>query len=300
MAYIRTFGEIPGNPEGKLYVDREELRLAGLHAHQRNGISGTKADGADAIVLNGGYPDDRDEGDLIIYTGEDGQDANKRQIADQTITRGNAGLVRSQMERLPVRVIRGYEEKSEHAPTEGYRYDGLYRVVRHWFKTRADGFRVLQFRLEKITEAEILLDLPQDIDVGDSGSQSTSDSPVGRTERVTQRLNRKASVVRNIKKWHNNACQVCDTTIELPGGPASEVAHIQGLGEPHNGPDREENALCLCPNDHLRFDYGAIYLTDDLEVIDARTGQAIGALRTHPKHSIDLRYVRQHRGYWTK
>ncbi|GAA1638080.1 YDG/SRA domain-containing protein [Nonomuraea maheshkhaliensis] len=300
MAYIRTFGEIPGNSEGTLYVDREELRLAGLHAHKQNGISGTEAEGADAIVLNGGYPDDWDEGDLIIYTGQGGQDARKRQVADQTITRGNAGLVRSQMERLPVRVIRGHEEKSEHAPTEGYRYDGLYRVVRHWFKTRADGFRVLQFRLEKITEAETLPDLPQDIDVGDLGSQSTSDGLVSRTERVTQRLNRKVSVVRNIKKWHNDICQVCDTTIELPGGPASEVAHIQGLGEPHNGPDREENALCLCPNDHLRFDYGAIYLNDDLKVIDAKTGQAIGALRTHPKHSIDLRYVRQHRSYWTK
>ncbi len=204
------------------------------------------------------------------------------------------------MERLPVRVIRGYKAKSKFSPTKGYRYDGLYRVVRHWFKKRDDGFRVVQFRLEKITDAETLLDRPQDIGADDPELKSATADPVSRTERVTRQLNRKASVVRNIKKWHNNVCQVCHTTIELPGGPASEVAHIQGLGEPHNGPDREENALCLCPNDHLRFDYGAIYLTDDLKVIDAKTGQAIGALRTHPRHSIDLRYVRQHRSYWTK
>lgn len=69
VTYIRTFGEIPGHPEGTTYRSRDELRRAGLHAHNQAGISGTPRDGADAIVLNGGYPDDCDEGDLIIYTG---------------------------------------------------------------------------------------------------------------------------------------------------------------------------------------------------------------------------------------
>ncbi|MEW9553682.1 YDG/SRA domain-containing protein [Nonomuraea sp. NPDC050783] len=299
MAYIRTFGEIPGHPEGTTYEDREALRLAGLHAHKQNGISGTPAEGADAIVLNGGYPDDRDEGDTIIYTGQGGQDSRGRQIADQELTSGNAGLVKSQIDGLPVRVIRGYEEKSEHAPAAGYRYDGLYRVVRHWFKERDDGFRVLQFRLEKIYDTEIVRDFGQD--TGDLESRPADNlAPTTRTEQTVNRLNRRASVVRNIKKWHNNICQICRMTIELPSGPASEVAHIQGLGEPHNGPDCEENALCLCPNDHLRFDHGALYLTDDLKVVDTKTQQVIGKLNTHPKHVIDLRYVRQHRSYWIK
>lgn len=198
-------------------------------------------------------------------------------------------------------MVRGYEEKSVHAPTEGYRYDGLYRVVRHWFKKRSDGFRVLQFRLEKISTSEILRDFDQATDAGEPESQPIPQlDPAKRIERAIKQLNRRASVVRNIKKWHENVCQICRTTVELPSGPASEVAHIQGLGEPHNGPDCEENALCLCPNDHLRFDYGALYLTDDLEIMDTKSQQIIGKLKTHPKHSIGLQYVRQHRSYWTR
>jgi hypothetical protein len=38
-----------------------------------------------SIVLSGGYVDDLDEGDLIVYTGEGGRDPGTgRQIADQS------------------------------------------------------------------------------------------------------------------------------------------------------------------------------------------------------------------------
>jgi putative restriction endonuclease len=39
-----------------------------------NGIHGTAKEGADSIVVSGGYVDDRDMGDVIIYTGEGGND----------------------------------------------------------------------------------------------------------------------------------------------------------------------------------------------------------------------------------
>ncbi|MDQ1305783.1 MAG: putative restriction endonuclease [Actinomycetota bacterium] len=38
---------------------------------------------------------------------------------------------------------------------------------------------------------------------------------------------------------------------------------IKALGVPHNGPDVLENLLCLCPNDHARFDRAAIYIDPD-------------------------------------
>ncbi|MDR8414117.1 HNH endonuclease [Nonomuraea sp. 3-1Str] len=298
MAYTRTFGQIPGHPEGSTYRTREELRMAGLHAHNQAGISGTPRDGADAIVLNGGYPDDHDEGDLIIYTGQGGQNGRKEQIADQRYEKGNAGLVLSQYEGFPVRVIRGHEEESLHAPLTGYRYDGLYRVVRHWFKKRADGYRVLQFRMVKIGSMYDIQDLG-DLE-SDEYSDSSTTGPVSRIESVVARLARKASVVRNIKDWYENRCQICREAIQLPTGPASQVAHIQGLGVPHNGPDHESNALCLCPNDHLRFDYGAIYLTDDLKVVEAATGTVMCHLYVDRRHAIGLDYVRQHRSYWSQ
>ena len=37
------------------------------------GISGTAKDGADSIVLSGGYEDDVDYGDEIVYTGHGGR-----------------------------------------------------------------------------------------------------------------------------------------------------------------------------------------------------------------------------------
>ncbi|RSN66266.1 hypothetical protein DMH08_16730 [Actinomadura sp. WAC 06369] len=293
---MRTFGEISGHPEGTPYVSRDAARRAGLHAHNQAGISGTAREGADAIVLNGGYSDDRDYGDVIVYTGHGGQNAQKQQIADQSLEdSGNAALVKSQLDGLPVRVIRGYEEPSPHAPERGYRYDGLYRVVRHWFKTRDDGFRVCQFLMTK-------LDAPFDFFSADIPLEDADDAaPAGPVERrlaTIQRMRRNVEVVRKVKGWHGNRCQVCRQTVDLPSGPSSQVAHIRGLGVPHNGPDVVENALCLCPNDHLRFDNGAIYLTDDLRIVDALTTNIGEQIHVHPAHRIAIEHVRYHRSCW--
>ena len=94
------FGEIPGYPPGSVFASRRELHSSGLHRHTMAGISGSESDGADAIVLSGGYQDDEDYGDLIIYTGQGGNSSG-RQVADQTLTRGNLGLAVSQRKGLP-------------------------------------------------------------------------------------------------------------------------------------------------------------------------------------------------------
>ncbi|OUC96338.1 YDG/SRA domain-containing protein [Streptosporangium minutum] len=305
--YVRTFGEIPGCPEGWKPPSgkRSEVRLAGLHAHDIAGISGTAHEGADAIVLNGGYPDDRDYGPVIVYTGHGGQDPKtKKQVADQNLDdSGNAGLVKSKLDGLPVRVIRGFGEKSSHAPTDGYRYDGLYRVVRHWFKTRDDGFRVCQFLMVKIGSPYDVSDpdYSDDIVIDDASAiPHVPAEPASRTKITVNKINRRADVVKEVKSLHTNRCQICGDTVELPNGPSSEAAHIQAVGIPHNGPDVIGNVLCLCPNDHTRFDNGALYLTDDLKVVNALTGADIGSLRTHPNHKIEIEYVRYHRACWVK
>src|SRR4051794_20635730 len=114
-----------------------------------NGISGTRAEGADSIVVNGGYEDDADFGDEIMYTGAGGNDpATGKQIADQTLDLpGNAGLVTSRNRGLPVRVVRGWRGDKTYSPAVGYRYDGLYRVADHWSETGKSGFRVWRFQL---------------------------------------------------------------------------------------------------------------------------------------------------------
>src|SRR3954470_11214782 len=104
----RTFGDIPGQPEGSRYASRQEAHEAGVHRPIQAGISGAAAEGADSIVVSGGYEDDQDYGDTIVYTGHGGNDPNSgAQIADQTLDRGNAALALNHQQGLPVRVIRG-------------------------------------------------------------------------------------------------------------------------------------------------------------------------------------------------
>src|SRR5687767_1604213 len=103
----RTYGEIPGYPVGSLFKNRTELAATPVHRPRMAGICGGE-DGAESIVVSGGYVDDEDFGDEIIYTGHGGNDPiTKHQIADQQLIKGNAGLARSQLDGNPVRVIRG-------------------------------------------------------------------------------------------------------------------------------------------------------------------------------------------------
>ena len=55
-------------------------------------------------------------------------------------------------------------------------------------------------------------------------------------------------------------------------------------GRPHDGPDVEGNVLCLCPNDHVRFEFGSIVVDQELGIVDRTTGRSIGRLRTAPGH----------------
>ena len=70
----RVFGDIPTFPPGSIFSSRKELSFAGIHPPLQAGISGSGKDGADSIVISGGYEDDHDYGDMIIYTGHGGQD----------------------------------------------------------------------------------------------------------------------------------------------------------------------------------------------------------------------------------
>ena len=60
---------------------------------------------------------------------------------------GNAGLLKSMDEVLPVRVIRGHTHKSEHSPDKGYTYVGLYCVAEAWKETVKSGFKICRFKL---------------------------------------------------------------------------------------------------------------------------------------------------------
>ena len=65
----RVFGEIPDYPPGAAFDSRQSLSDAGVHKPTMAGISGGQDEGADSIVLSGGYEDDSDLGREIVYTG---------------------------------------------------------------------------------------------------------------------------------------------------------------------------------------------------------------------------------------
>lgn len=311
------FGEIPGNPEPTPYVDRDDAMAKGVHQVNMQGISGNRDVGANSIVVNGGYEDDEDFGDLIIYTGAGGNDPRtKKQIADQTFTQfANAGLVVSEENGLPVRVIRGSEGDPAYSPATGFRYDGLYRVESHWYETGKSGFRVCRYRLVKLTASEAAPYLTSASAPGGgasgSGSASTGGAsgrspgsktpgpPTGTTSPgrgigVTVRVVRDTAVSNWVKNLHGYACQVCNEVLDLAVGHYAEGAHIRALGTPHNGPDTVDNMLCLCPTHHVLFDKGAIYISDTFTVHDHH-GTSLGPLSRKAAHPIDLAHVQYHR-----
>ena len=142
------YGAVPEVQPGEVFDTRAALRTARLHRPLIHGISGSGDRGAESIVLSAGYVDDEDLGDRIVYTGAGGRDVDTgRQIKDQTFERQNRALQASYESGAPVRVIRGHQSKP-HGPPFGYRYEGLWRVVRAWREPGKDGFLVCRVELE--------------------------------------------------------------------------------------------------------------------------------------------------------
>ena len=286
----KFFGPIGGVAVGRLFIDRRELHEAFVHRPLQAGISGTKSDGADSVVVSGGYSDDDDHGDFIIYTGHGGKDPNSNhQIKDQSIDApGNAGLITSYVNALPVRVIRGKHKASPFAPPVGYLYSGLYLVTQWWLESGQDGFEVVRFRLERIDEQPQLE--PQDANVPDPEFSTT----------IVSRRIRDSALARDVKKLYDFHCQVCDTQVPtFDGSTYAEGAHVRPLGRPHVGRDALENILCLCPNHHTQFDFGGLVLSDNLEAVETHNMTVISNLVFRKNHVVNMENVRYHRQLWT-
>ncbi len=117
----RHFGHLPDVPEGATFLNRAELRDAKVHLPTQAGISGSATEGADSIVLSGGYEDDEDAGEIIVYTGEGGRDPlTGKQVKHQELIRGNLALALNHRDGLPVRVTRGSRHLSPYSPATGY------------------------------------------------------------------------------------------------------------------------------------------------------------------------------------
>lgn len=168
------FGPIPGVPVGSCWKFRVQVSEAGIHRPHVSGIHGRDGDGAYSIVLAGGYEDDLDNGEEFFYTGSGGRDlsGNKRtaeQSCDQTLTKMNRALAKNcaaplndkdgaeaknWKEGKAVRVVRSAKlaKHSKHAPADGNRYDGIYKVVKYWPEKGKSGFIVWRYLLRRDDE----------------------------------------------------------------------------------------------------------------------------------------------------
>ncbi|KAL3626111.1 Histone-lysine N-methyltransferase member suvh2 [Castilleja foliolosa] len=152
----RTVGDIPGVSIGDVFFYRMELCVVGLHGQPQAGIDYVPASQssngepiATSVIVSGGYEDDEDAGDVIIYTGHGGQGKNNRQTMHQKLECGNLALERSMHYGVEVRVIRGFKYEGSFSG-KVYVYDGLYRITKIWFDVGKSGFGVFKFKLVRI------------------------------------------------------------------------------------------------------------------------------------------------------
>jgi putative restriction endonuclease len=287
----RFFGTPDGVKVGDLFIDRRDLHDRQVHAPLQGGISGTRSEGADSIVVSGGYVDDEDHGDFLIYTGHGGNDANtRRQVEDQSPDApGNAGLITSMVQGLPVRVIRGPHRGSQYAPPTGYQYAGLFLVVDAWMQAGRDTFQIMRFKLDRIPEQSSLhTNAEPEID------------PAYSISTVSRRI-RDTALSREIKKMYDHRCQVCGTVIPGIGSRLySEGAHVKPLGRPHLGTDALSNLLCLCPNHHTELDIGGMVILDDFSVALTADLRPFGDLSFRGSHALSVDNARYQREMWVE
>ncbi|WP_439384944.1 YDG/SRA domain-containing protein [Amycolatopsis lexingtonensis] len=293
----RVYGDIPGYPEGSTFASRAEVAESGVHRALQAGIVGTGEFGAESIVSSGGYEDDDDRGEELIYTGHGGRDNRGQQNADQTFAAsGNAALLTSSQTGEPVRVVRGPDPKSPYAPDQGYRYDGLYRVEAAAMERGQGNYLVCRFQMVKLTNAaDVTFGLGDYVLPSEPAhAEEIGNAQPERKPVTAQRIVRTTKVAERVKQFHNHTCQICGIRLSVGNGEAySEGAHIRALGGLHRGPDRTSNVLCLCPNCHVQFDRGAIVIDADRTVL--REGIPAGNLREVPDHKIGDEFLEYHR-----
>ena len=286
MAGVPVFGHVGSARPGDLFASRTELAQRGQHRPLQAGICATQEQGAESIVLSDKYEDDEVHDDFILYTGHGGRsEESGQQVADQTLTKANKGLARSQVTGLPVRVFR---KVAALGGGQAFRYEGLFRVVSRDYRPGRSGFLVFLFRLEPLlTEAPT-----PPIPYGQAAlfDQPAAAEPVPRYEATVSRLIRDTSITRQVKALHGSRCQVCGERLATPAGFYAEAAHIRPLGAPHHGPDTLANVLCLCPNHHALFDFGSFGIADDLSLLGLP-----GQLRLQSQHRPDAAHLAYHR-----
>ncbi|KAK8621193.1 hypothetical protein V6N13_067634 [Hibiscus sabdariffa] len=152
----KRIGVVPGVEIGDIFFFRFELCLVGLHAQAMAGIDPMPMKGdlegervAVSIVSSGGYDDDVEDPDVLVYTGHGGNASGDKEASDQKLVRGNLALERSLHRANEVRVIRGFQDFA-HQASKVYVYDGIYKVQESWVEKGKSGCNMFKYKLVRI------------------------------------------------------------------------------------------------------------------------------------------------------
>ncbi|XP_054802943.1 histone-lysine N-methyltransferase, H3 lysine-9 specific SUVH1-like [Prosopis cineraria] len=147
----KRIGAVPGVEIGDIFFFRMELCAVGLHAPSMAGIDylGVKFTQEEeplavSIVSSGGYEDNTEDGDVLIYSGQGGANGS-----DQKLERGNLALEKSLHRGNEVRVIRGLKDNAN-PMGRIYVYDGLYKIQHSWVEKGKSGFSVFKYKLVRL------------------------------------------------------------------------------------------------------------------------------------------------------
>lgn len=89
----------------------------------------------------------------------------------------------------------------------------------------------------------------------DNGFEQHNEIIPNRANYNISRIIRDTTLSRKLKILHDNTCQICNLKLEIgENNSYSEGHHIKPLGNPHNGPDSQDNIIILCPNCHVLCD----------------------------------------------
>ncbi|KAL5546940.1 hypothetical protein UlMin_006627 [Ulmus minor] len=150
----KRIGVVPGVEIGDIFFFRMELSLVGLHFPTMAGIdyltvksTSDEEPLAVSVISSGGYEDNADDPETLIYSGQGGINRRDGEMKDQKLERGNLALEKSLHRSSEVRVIRGIKDPFNNTG-KIYVYDGIYKVQESWVeKAKGSGCNVFKYKL---------------------------------------------------------------------------------------------------------------------------------------------------------
>eukprot|EP00873_Tetraselmis_striata_P026373 jgi/Tetstr1/446637/TSEL_034160.t1 len=256
----KVAGALPGIPVGFRFWSRAEMCVSGMHFAPVSGIEYIKEKERSYVVsivfagnYGGGAGDELAgaEGEMV-YDGAGGNDLlhDKRQIADQTLDRGNLALTGNHEHAIPVRVTRKNKCKESYTGSV-FTYDGLWDVVEWWGerpKTEYNpGFLVYRYRLRRRPgqEKTEILSKAEEKEAHERLRQEEKERRAEERERQSSAVKEARSVVKEARSALREAS--CSVVPLVKGAFAKQHVRVAAAGSLSGSSPAQEAAAAPVP-----------------------------------------------------